>query len=534
MEKRSTIWRRRGLKYTISFWTASHLTGLWGFLNRRDLLRSVVNEGIINQFVSSMEPRPSRLSTRSDYTSWESLTDRTYSDRHLPPRSADRALPPVEEVVELFRRPGHAARQAKRSTLLFPFFAQWFVDGFLRTDPRNPLRNRSTHEIDLSQLYGSHPEHTQALRTRSGGELKSQEIQGEEYPPYYFDEADHVKEEFEDIKMVYPDGDPKSLDPGTDSPESTRLSDERKRHLFALGLPRGNIHLGTSMMSTIFLREHNRVAREIVASTGWDPHHDDERIFETTRNVLIVLLLKVVIQDYINHISPFKFRFVAEPGTGADREWFRPNWMSIEFDLLYRWHTLIPDRITVAGTAWSFWDLLWDTDVLTTNGAAILVNEASNQPATEIGLLNTPDFLLDVEQRTVTMGRKARLAGYNDYRQACGYPRLHKFADVSANGDIQAALRKCYATVDDIELYVGLLAEDVVAGGVLGDLMGTMVGVDAFSQALTNPLLDPRVFSADTFTAAGLAAIEATSSLADIVLRNVPAGSTPRVSFDRQ
>ena len=68
---------------------------------------------------------------------------------------------------------------------------------------------------------------------------------------------------------------------------------------------------------------------------------------------------------------------------------------------------------------------------------------------------------------------------------------------------------------------------------MLGDLMGTMVGVDAFSQALTNPLLDPRLFSADTFSEKGMAAIRETNSLKDIVLRNIPPGPNPLVSFNQ-
>jgi prostaglandin-endoperoxide synthase 2 len=207
--------------------------------------------------------------------------------------------------------------------------------------------------------------------------------------------------------------------------------------------------------------------------------------------------------------------------------------MSIEFDMLYRWHTLVPDRITVAGVERAFSELLWDTDVLTDNGVSKLVDEASRQPCTEVGLMNTPDFLLDVEERTLEMGRLAKLASYNDYRQACRYPRLAKFADVSAKPEIQRALAKTYGSVDAIEFYVGLLAEDVVEDGVLGDLMGTMVGLDAFSQVMTNPLLDPRIFNADTFSMAGLAEIEKTNRLEDIVLRNIPPGPEPRVSFDR-
>jgi prostaglandin-endoperoxide synthase 2 len=49
-----------------------------------------------------------------------------------------------------------------------------------------------------------------------------------------------------------------------------------------------------------------------------------------------------------------------------------------------------------------------------------------------------------------------------------------------------------------------------------------MVGVDAFSQALTNPLLAPRVFNEQTFSPHGMEIIGSTQRLSDIVNRNVP------------
>ena len=58
---------------------------------------------------------------------------------------------------------------------------------------------------------------------------------------------------------------------------------------------------------------------------------------------------------------------------------------------------------------------------------------------------------------------------------------------------------------------------------------------DAFSQALTNPLLGPRVFNEETFSAAGMEIIDATNSLSDIVQRNVPRPSKPHfVSMTRR
>ncbi len=57
-----------------------------------------------------------------------------------------------------------------------------------------------------------------------------------------------------------------------------------------------------------------------------------------------------------------------------------------------------------------------------------------------------------------------------------------------------------------------------------------MVAVDAFSQALTNPLLSEHVVNASTFTTWGLNLIGSTHCLADLVAVNVPRrGETPIV-----
>ena len=46
-----------------------------------------MNRRIINNAIGKVEPpRPYRLSTKAPYTSWESLTDRTYSARELAAR----------------------------------------------------------------------------------------------------------------------------------------------------------------------------------------------------------------------------------------------------------------------------------------------------------------------------------------------------------------------------------------------------------------------------------------------------------------
>ncbi|AFM17545.1 heme peroxidase family protein [Mycolicibacterium chubuense NBB4] len=519
------FWRRNGVKNGVRIYATTHFEWFWRTLARTPKVRSRVNKWIINRSIYTMATRPAPLSTRSDYTSWESLHDRAYSLRHLPANPALQiGQPPVDRVAELFRRPTPRSAPSDRSTLLFPLFAQWFVDGFLRTDPTCPLKNTSTHDIDLSQLYGQTEDVTSMLREGSGGRLLSQVIDGQEFPPYYFGADGRVDPRFEGLQIAYPGNDRKTLALGD-------IPVEKRQKLFALGIPRGNIHYGFVMMSTLFLREHNRLAALIRAN---HPTWDDDRIFDTTRNTLIVMLIKVVIEDYINHITPIKFPLFVEPGIGLYEKWYRQNWMSVEFNLLYRWHSLVPTEVRVGGRDVMFSDVGWDTRIVTDHGLAALFHEASDQPCSTISLLNTDASLLDIEKTSIAIGRDAELDSYNAYRQRCGFPRLHSFRALTSDRTLRKALADCYGKrgIDDLELFVGLFGEDVGKGATLPTLMTAMVAVDAFSQALTNPLLAPGIYGKDTFSYAGLDEIDGTRTLQDIVRRNVPGEEfVPRVSL---
>jgi prostaglandin-endoperoxide synthase 2 len=534
------FWRKNGVKKGVRIFTTTHFGLVWYLLGRTPKVRSLVNRTLINNTIYTMPTRPLGLSTLADYRSWPGLTDRKWSARHLP-EAPDPPNPPPDlaQVVALFERPPERERVSSKSTLLFPHFAQWFVDGFLRTDPGDVRKNTSTHDIDLSQLYGQTSDVTNVLRcTERPGHLKSQLIGGREFPPYYFDKDGNVNPGFENLEIVYPGSDELGNlpfeNPKTGVPD-VPFDDDKKKKLFALGIGRGNIHYGLVMMSTLFLREHNRIAKLIAEAHKGDPKWNSDRVFETTRNTLIAVLLRVVIEDYINHITPVKFKFFLEPGMGLKEKWYRPNWMAVEFNLLYRWHTMIPSRIRVGGRDRDIRDVLWDTDVVTTKGLAALFDEASRQPCTAVGLLNTDPALINIEWTTIDVGRRNKLASFNEYRERCGYPKIKSFQDLSSDRKVQSALERCYGNIDNVEFYPGLFAEDVRKNGILPTLMATMVAVDAFSQALTNPLLAPGIFDEETFSATGMEIIKTTNTLAQIVQRNIPGESpSPRVTFNQK
>ena len=495
-----------------------------------------INRFAINQFVKSTPPRPRPFglwseapNTVSDYTSWPSLVDRRFSDRHLPPADPaytdglpsdppyDRGPPPVlGPVTRLFERSNQID---SRSTVLFGLFAQWFTDSLLRIHPTDKRKNTSNHDIDLCQIYGLRESTARILRSGEIGRLKSRMLGDEEFLPLLYDADGNVQPEFSGLPYL-------EL---LDQVIWTRFPPERKSHYYATGLERGNSSIGYTAISTLFLREHNRICGELHAR---HPLWNDERLFQTARNIMIVLLMKLVVEEYINHIGPSRlFNFKLELDWAEDEAWYRPNWIALEFDLLYRWHGLVPDTIRLGGVDHEHTAYRINNTLLESAGLGAAVDALSRQPAGRISLFNTPHFLLEAESISIRLGRQFRLRSFNDYRRRFGLRPTRDFSELTDDGTIRSRLAELYDDVDQLELFVGLFAEGASGRSLFGELMTQMVAVDAFSQIFTNPLLSRYVYNADTFSRYGLELIEATGSVQDMLDRNTGSGDF-RASFD--
>jgi len=503
------------------------------------LLSSSLNRHLINHFASATKSRPRAFSLSSpvadpsdpsvpdyitDYTSWPGLTNKRYSGRHLRPASPayTDSLPvdaayagpgkPIGDVTGLFARQG--AMKASRSSLLFMFFAQWFTDSILRIDSRDRRMNTSNHDIDLCQIYGLTEETANLLRTHEGGRLASQEIRGEEYLDYLC-ESDGTGGFRARANYA---GLPANL-VGIDKVISdfVGLKPDRREKLYATGLERGNSSIGYAAISTIFMREHNRICSVLARENRtWN----DERLFQTARNINIVLLMKLVVEDYINHLLGHKV-FKLDHEFAEEQHWYRANWIAVEFDLLYRWHGLVPDALTFEGRTIVANEFRSNNALLEKVGVGPLIASASSQAAGKIGLGNTPDFLWGAEYAAIKMSRTFRLRPYNEYRELFGLPKCRDFDDLTKDAKVVQRLEKLYGHVDRLEFLVGLFGEDPTDGGLFGDLLNRMVAYDAFTQIFSNPLLSRNVYGPDTFSDYGLELIEGTTSVEALVNRNV-------------
>ncbi len=496
---------------------------LWLLIQRVPFLETRVNRVLINQGINVLPPRPYRLSTKLDFTTQDTLVDKTYNCRQLPPTPADegeRTTPAAPQVAELFRREEFV--ECEKSTVLFAYFAQWFTDGFLRSDrsaggdSRDIRRNESTHEIDLAQLYGLDDAETQMLRDKRRPILLAHQGElGEELPPDLYDSDGARIEQFARLRVI--------------GPKHTSVDN---RQLLAMGSDVSNSQIGYSLLNTLFLREHNRLAVELAeANPAW---HED-RIFAATRSVLTVLLIKAAIEDYINHIHPYHFRFKLDPRGFDTQPWMRSNWVAVEFNLLYRWHSLIPDELQVGAERMAAPASMFRTkELLSREGLGRLIDSASRQPAGRLGLHNTPQFLLGAELNAINAGRTVRLQGYNAYRAACKFQPAERMEDISSEPAVCDALRGVYGDdVEAIDFYVGLFAETRRKNSVLPPLIGRLVGLHAFSQLITNPLFSHELWCEDTFSPRGFAIVNEPQSLGQLVQRNVRREERPLVALTR-
>ena len=115
---------RDGFKNKLETFALTGLKPIWNFIQSNDALKKTVNKSLVNIEIAKLPTRPYPFSTMSPYTSWESLTERTYSGLHLPPLdwkpSADKNytgfnlapaekfeknLPPIEKWRCCIRKP---------------------------------------------------------------------------------------------------------------------------------------------------------------------------------------------------------------------------------------------------------------------------------------------------------------------------------------------------------------------------------------------------------------------------------------------
>lgn len=121
----------------------------------------------------------------------------------------------------------------------------------------------------------------------------------------------------------------------------------------------------------------------------------------------------------------------------------------------------------------------------------------------------------DLASLNVQRGRDHGLPGYNQVRVGFGLPPVTSFAEISP---VQANLAAAYATVDDVDVWVGGLSEPHVPGAVVGETFFVVLK-DQFGRARDGDRFFYRSYMPFPFRDL----VEA-STLARIIRRNTSVG----------
>jgi hypothetical protein len=136
---------------------------------------------------------------------------------------------------------------------------------------------------------------------------------------------------------------------------------------------------------------------------------------------------------------------------------------------------------------------------------------------------------LDLASLNIQRGRDHGLADYNTLRRDFGLPRVTSFAQVTSDPALAAKLASLYSNVDNIDPWVGMLAEDRLPGASVGRTHMAVL-MDQFRRLRDG---DRFWYQNNQFSRADLSALEATRLSAIFARTTGVTGIQPNVFFAR-
>jgi peroxidase len=364
------------------------------------------------------------------------------------------------------------------------------------TVPRQQI-NTVTAFIDASQVYGSDPIRAAWLRSHQSGGLKVD---------------------------ATPQGDMLPFNDGTlanDNPLGLPVTSLR-----IAGDTRANEQPGLTVLHTVFLREHNWHADRLHAA---HPDWNDDRLYQEARRIVAAEMQVIVTREFL----PTLLHLTLSPYTGY-KPWVNPGLSNAFATAAYRvGHSMVGPDIDLLDENFQPIDVL-PLDAVFFNPLAIPAAGGvepfvrymitSTQQITDTKVV-TPlrNFLfgppgaggLDLVSLNIQRGRDHGLADYNTLRADYGLPRVTSFSEITSDPDLAQRLLDLYSNPDNIDPWVGMLAEDHLPGSSMGRTH-TIILVDQFTRLRDG---DRFWYLSCGFSAADIAVLESTH-LSDIFARN--------------
>lgn len=328
--------------------------------------------------------------------------------------------------------------------------------------------NLITSFIDASMVYGSDDDRADALRTWVGGKLKISE--GNLLPV--------------NNSATFAEGPQENDNAGPIPTEE----------LFVAGDVRANENVGLTSLHTLMMREHNRLAEELAAG---DPSLSDEELYQQARRLVGAMVQHITYNEYL----PMMLGEDALPAYAGYDPSVDPALSTIFSGAAFRvGHTQLPGEFqrldanmeSLPGGNLALRNAFFNPNPLIEDGIEPYIRGmyATLSQAIDTHVIDdVRNFLfgppgaggMDLAAINIQRGRDLGLPGYNQARLDFGLPAIKTFAEVSPDPEVVAALSSVYESVDDIDVWVGGLAEEHVPGAQLGPLFQRIIA-DQFQR----------------------------------------------------
>lgn len=395
-------------------------------------------------------------------------------------------------------------------------FSRALYDTATGTDESNPRQqeNEITSWLDGSMIYGSDDERALALRV-------------DNQSPYLLTSD----------ARIGPNG--ALLENGGLLPKNTAgLGNangfiEDTESLYLAGDVRANEQLGLTVMHTLFVREHNRLAGIISDS---NPDASAEEIFQQARRLVIAMIQHITYADWLPVLIGSD-----GPGdySGYDGSVNPTIYNEFSVAAFRLGHSMLNEqllRLDAQGNPIPAGHVPLAEAFF---AAPRLLREASDIDPVLRGLASQPhqridtkvvnavrNFLfgqpgsggLDLASLNIQRGRDHGVPSLNDTRQALGLPAHNSIDDITSDPELQATLLEAYGDIDEIDLWVGGLAEDPVGDSQLGELFQAIL-----TRQFTELRTGDRFWYERHLTEEEIRLVEGTT-LADIITRNTAIG----------
>ena len=330
-------------------------------------------------------------------------------------------------------------------------------------DGRREQFNKASGWIDASMVYGAEKSRADALRSFEGGLLRESRPG---YLPYNTDGLDNE--------------DPFRGDPA---------------RLFLAGDRRANENLALTSLQTLFMREHNRVAKELASRY---PEASDEELYQGARKVVGAQIQKITFDEFLPSLlgeDAMPAYQGYQPETDAS---INNIFASAAFRMGHSQVGRAIRRIEENGDETEYGHLCLRAGF---HQAPRLVNEGGVEPIlrglSEYLQENTDtkvvddlrNFLfgrpgqggLDLASVNIQRGRDHGLPSFNKVRESYGMPALESFSQLSGDPKVAQALESVYQSPAELDPWVGFLAEQHEAGSSVGPTLKKVL-VDQFSR----------------------------------------------------